>query len=80
MIRLEFYGVLTDVAGRSAMAYPLAEGDTVAALLARLGSELPQLRRHLPTVACAVDDAIVSRSHPLRPGATLALLPPVSGG
>lgn len=80
MIQLEFYGVLAEAAGRSAMNYPLERAEPLDDVLAHLADELPALSGHLPTTACAVDDAIVARGATIHPGVKLALLPPVSGG
>lgn len=47
--------------------------------LAQFGVAHPAAQEYLPYVACAVGKEIVIRSHSLREGDTLALLPPVSG-
>jgi len=80
-IRVEFYGVLQEVVGTAAAAWPLATDDcTVSQLLDELRERFPGLAAHMPRLAFAVGDQIVPRGHPLRSGDTLALLPPVSGG
>ena len=79
-VRVEFYGVLQEAAGRQALNWPQAEPVAVESLLTALASEYAKLEGHLPRLACAVNDSIVPRSQLVRPGDTLALLPPVSGG
>lgn len=80
MITVEFYGVLQQAAGSERVQYPLELPAPVERVLEGLQLEYPQLAAHLPRLACAVNDEIVPRSEPIAPGATLALLPPVSGG
>lgn len=80
MIEVQFYGVLQEVAGQRNMAFPLNSAAPVAEVLEQIQGQLPGLTQHLPRLACAVDDRIVPRNHIIQPGATLALLPPVSGG
>jgi len=55
---------------------PALVSDAVRAL-AESNSELGDL---LPHCAIAVGDDIVDRAHPLHPGDTVAVLPPVNGG
>lgn len=81
MIKIEFYGVLEQVAGaRELELTPATEPTTLEALLVQLTERLPELERHLPRLACAVGDEIVPRDRSVGAGATVALLPPVSGG
>lgn len=80
MINVQFYGVLQEIAGAKEISTPLAKPLPLADVLQQLLTDLPSLEKHLPRLACAVDDEIVPRSHIIHPGATLALLPPVSGG
>lgn len=80
MINVQFYGVLQEISGAKEISTPLAEPTPLTDVLQLLQTQFPDLARHLPRLACAVDDQIVPRSHILHPGATLALLPPVSGG
>lgn len=80
MIEVQFYGVLQEAAGQRSMSFPLSAPAPVADVLEQLQGQLPGLSQHLPRLACAIDDRIVPRNHTIHPGATLALLPPVSGG
>lgn len=79
-MRVEFFGVLEEIAGRPAMELDMAENVTVADVLTRLGEELPDLAPRLPQVACALRDELVSRTAKVSQKSALVLLPPVSGG
>jgi len=79
-MRIEFYGVLTEAAGVRHMEMEVTGRATVQDILDRLQATVPGLERHLPRVACAVGDDMVTRGDPLEADATLVLLPPVSGG
>lgn len=80
VVQIEFYGVLTQQAGQSTMDLPLVANATLADVLEQLAAAVPAISAYLPTTACAIDDEIVQRSATVKPGAKLALLPPVSGG
>lgn len=66
--------------GWSRQTLDLEPGCNVAGLLERLVAQQPALAPHLVQLAVAVDGALGPRSAPLREGAEVALLPPVSGG
>lgn len=82
---IELYGVLRELAGRGSVAVELTDGPpgadcSVAAVLARLVQEVPELQDRLERVACAQGVRILGRGQPVDPGRPLVLLPPVSGG
>ena len=79
-ITVLFFAQAREQAGRARGALELAEGSKVADALARLEREHPALAAMWPHLAVAVDQQLVRRDAPLRNGAELALLPPVSGG
>lgn len=80
-VTVEFWGVLERLAGHKSRTLTLDAADsTVATALAQLGVLQPELAEPLERSACAIGDQLVDRRHPLRDGATLALLPPVAGG
>lgn len=59
----------------------LAEpGDTVARIRDLVVDQFPQLEPALPTLLYALNEEYVKESERVYPGATLALIPPVSGG
>ena len=66
--------------GFSGKELDLADGATVADLLALLQASHPGLGAHLEHLAVAVDGELGARERILAPGCEVALLPPVSGG
>lgn len=78
-ITVEFYGVLNQLMGRERMTLE-SVGTTVAEVLEQLHQEKPQMKEQMPRLACAINNDLVHREHPLTEDCTLALIPPVSGG
>ena len=75
------FATALDAVGRAEMEHELADGSTVADLVERLTAAHPGLEPLWPRLAVAVDGEVASdRTAPLRDGAEVALLPPVSGG
>ncbi|MBA3666716.1 MAG: MoaD/ThiS family protein [Sphingomonas sp.] len=82
-MRLQFFGRLTDIAGRAPREVILPEGvEDVAALRHWLGECESELAVALasPGVRAVVDDAIVDEAHLLSGAREIAFIPPVSGG
>jgi len=79
-VRVFFFGILKDVAGRSSEAVALHEGATVADLLRRYEQEFPRLSELLPSVALAVNQEYAAPGAILKADDEVGLLPPVSGG
>src|SRR5512142_232163 len=79
-IKVLFFGVLKDLAGRRDDTVTLPDGATVADVLAYYAQQYPRLRTYLPAVATAVNEVYSARSAGLRHGDQVGLLPPVSGG
>jgi molybdopterin converting factor small subunit len=81
-VKIEYYGILREVCARHAEEIELdGRGEaTVAEVLSRLVARHPGLGPHRRYIACALDAEIVADDSALHDGATLALLPPVSGG
>ena len=67
-------------AGVRSLAVPFELGDTVAQVRDRVVARFPQLASSLPTLLYALNEEYVRESEPVTAGATLALIPPVSGG
>ena len=67
-------------AGVRSLAVPLEAGDTVARVRVRVVARFPQLESSLPTLLYALNEEYVRETEPVPGGATLALIPPVSGG
>ncbi|MCK9518524.1 MAG: MoaD/ThiS family protein [Dehalococcoidia bacterium] len=74
------FASIAEAAGARRIELPVEPGDTVAVVRDRLIERYPQLSRFLPTLLYALDEEYVREDQPVQPGATLALIPPVSGG
>jgi molybdopterin converting factor subunit 1 len=79
-VRVLFFGVLKEVAGKSTEEVELPEGSSVREVLERYEAQIPQLKALLPSVACAVNQQYSGPETKLSADDELALLPPVSGG
>ncbi|GIX30318.1 MAG: molybdopterin synthase sulfur carrier subunit [Porticoccaceae bacterium] len=82
MIRVLFFGRLSDRAGIEPWRLPAEGIATVADLIARVAARDPALGRELaaPEVLVAVNQRVVSRSAKVAAGDEVAFLPPVTGG
>jgi molybdopterin converting factor small subunit len=81
-VKVEYYGILREVCARHAEEIELdGRGEvTVAEVISHLVARHPGLGPHRRYIACALDAELVADDSALHDGATLALLPPVSGG
>jgi len=80
ILRVHLFARARDLAGASTLAIELPGDSTVGDLRRRLREQVPALAGLLERSAIAVDTEFAGDSHPLRPEAEVALLPPVSGG
>lgn len=74
------FASIAEKAGTRRLTLPLEPGDTVANVRDRLVDRFPQLMPAVPTLLYALNEEYVRTSEPVPAGATLALIPPVSGG
>jgi|SoiMethySBSTD1v2_1073268.scaffolds.fasta_scaffold5493277_1 molybdopterin converting factor subunit 1 len=74
------FASVAEKAGTRRLTVPSEPGDTVAHVRDRVLERFPQLESSLPTLLYAVDEEYVKEWAPVPAGATLALIPPVSGG
>lgn len=74
------FAAAREAAGTGTTSLDLRDGATVADAFARLASSFPPLAAVLPSCRAAVDETFTAPASALRDGATLAVLPPVSGG
>jgi molybdopterin converting factor subunit 1 len=79
-VRVLFFGVLKDLAGKSSDLLDLPEGALVRDVLAHYLSEIPGLKEALASLAVAVNQEYAGAETVLRSDDEVALLPPVSGG
>lgn len=79
-VRVLFFGILKDLAGKSSDWLDLPEGGSVRDVLATYESQIPRLRESLASLALAVNQQYSGPDTKLKPGDEVALLPPVSGG
>jgi molybdopterin synthase catalytic subunit len=74
------FASIAEAAGTRRLELDWQPGDTVASLTGRLLTRHPDLERFVPNLMYAVDEEYAERCQAVRDGATLALIPPVSGG
>lgn len=79
-VRVLFFGMLRDLAGRADELLELPETARVADVLAHYETKVPRLKDYLPSVALAVNQEYAPPETPLSDGDEVGLLPPVSGG
>jgi molybdopterin converting factor subunit 1 len=79
-VRVLFFGMLKDFAGRDSEHLTLPEDATLEDLLGHYREENPRFKDSLSSVATSVNQEYAPRSTKLANGDEVALLPPVSGG
>jgi molybdopterin synthase catalytic subunit len=79
-VRVLFFGMLADAAGRRSDRVTLPAEASLDDLLAHYRRHSPELARYLPSLALSVNQEYAHPSHRLRDNDEVALLPPVSGG
>lgn len=75
-----FFASIAEAAGTRSLCLDSQPGDTVERVRDRLLAAHPGLARFVPTLMYAVNEEYARLPDPVPPGATLALIPPVSGG
>jgi molybdopterin synthase sulfur carrier subunit len=79
-VTILLFASIAQAAGRRAIVLDHAPADTVATVRERLFAAYPQLRPFATTLMYALDEEYVRENAAVPDGATLALIPPVSGG
>lgn len=79
-VRVLFFGILKDMAGKPSDEIELPEGATVADVLAYYVPRIPKFRDSLPSLALAVNQQYAGPETKLKANDEVAMLPPVSGG
>ena len=79
-VRVLFFGILKELAGKASDEIELREGASMRDLLAHYEAQIPRLKEALPSLALAVNQQYASPDTKLKSDDEIALLPPVSGG
>lgn len=79
-ITVQFFAQLRDLAGTSERIILLADETTVADLLAQLYREYPALEKWNDRILIGAGVDFVRPDYRLRPGESIAIMPPVQGG
>lgn len=79
-VRVLFFGMLKDLAGRGDESVNLPEGATVADLLEHCERHIPRLHDYLPSLAISLNQEYAGGEARLHGNDEVGLLPPVSGG
>ena len=79
-VRVQLFAVAKQRAGRESVDVPLADGATVADLRRVLTAQVPDLSAILPHAMFAVNMEYADDNLVIPPGASVACIPPVSGG
>ena len=79
-VRVLFFGILREAAGKAADEIDLASDASVRDVIAYYDVRIPQLKQALPSLALAVNQQYASPETKLSADDEVALLPPVSGG
>jgi molybdopterin converting factor subunit 1 len=79
-VRVLFFGVLKEIAGKSADEIDVHDGASVRDVLLHYQSQIPQLKSSLSSIALAVNQQYSRADAKLKANDEIALLPPVSGG
>jgi molybdopterin synthase catalytic subunit len=79
-IRVLFFGVLKDLAGKASDSLSLPENATLGDVLSHYEQIIPRLKDTASSLAMSVNQEYAGPATRLRPGDEVALLPPVSGG
>ncbi|HZU43730.1 MAG TPA: molybdenum cofactor biosynthesis protein MoaE [Terriglobales bacterium] len=79
-VRVKFFGMLKEVAGRDDDTLGLPEGARIVDLLERCAKAAPDLKPYFPVIAVALNHEYSEHDAALHEGDEVALIPPVSGG
>jgi MoaE-MoaD fusion protein len=79
-VRVLFFGMLKEVAGRSADTLTVSDSAVLGDVLAHYEGRIPKLKDLLPSIAMSVNREYAGPEVRLHPDDEIALLPPVSGG
>ncbi|MGH8047361.1 MAG: MoaD/ThiS family protein [Chthoniobacterales bacterium] len=78
--KVEFYSLLRDVTGAAEIELSLPDGATVGDMLAALYALHPALAEWDGRLLLAADLDYAERTHTIREGEIISVMPPVQGG
>lgn len=79
-ITVLYFGAVKEATGRKSESITLEAGATGSDLLKAVGLAYPRIAEHLQSCITAIDDAYCDLAAAIPDGATVAVIPPVSGG
>jgi molybdopterin synthase catalytic subunit len=79
-VKVLFFGLLRDVAGRSEDDLELPEGQPVESVFEHYAQQFPRIRLMASSIVLACNQQFCDRATTVRDGDEVAFLPPVSGG
>lgn len=79
-VRVLFFGMLKDLAGRGSETLTVRDGASLGDVLAYYEDRIPKLKDLLPSIAMSVNQEYAGPEASLKANDEIALLPPVSGG
>jgi MoaE-MoaD fusion protein len=79
-VRVLFFGMLKDLAGRGSDSLDLPENAILGDVLSHYEKRVPRLKELMASIAASVNQEYAARDLKLKQGDEIALLPPVSGG
>jgi len=79
-VTIQFFSHLQSLAGENERIVIVPDHATVADLLAQLYRESPSLEKWDASIRVGAGIDFVGRSYCLRPGETIAIMPPFQGG
>lgn len=79
-VNILLFASLREAAGSDQISVDLPPGSPVSDLIHRVSAAHPALASRLPACRVAVNEAFATDDEPVPEGATVAIIPPVSGG
>jgi molybdopterin synthase sulfur carrier subunit len=79
-MKVQFFSQLKEIVGASEITLDLPDDTSVAALLARLYRDFPELEKWDRNLLVGVGLDFVARDHLIQPNDQIAIMPPVQGG
>ncbi len=78
-VYVQFWGLAKRVAGEGSRAVSIVDGGTISDLASAL-ADSEDMKQLLRRCAFSIGTELVPRTHALKPGDEVAILPPVNGG